>query len=132
MLGVRLLLIGMTNDFTVPELRDLTVDERRLLEWLIANGNAEASAYAAQLPQVKVVARCTCGCPTLGLALGGKTCRTVGVTTILADAAGYSPENVPVNVILHAREGEISELEVVSCDETEVFSMPTPEMLEII
>jgi hypothetical protein len=122
----------MTNDFTKPEYRDLTFDERRLLEWLIANGNAEASVYASQLPQVKVVARCTCGCPTLDLALGGKKFRTIGASTILADAFGHSPEGVPVNVILHAREGEISELEVISCDETKVFGMPTPEMLKVV
>jgi hypothetical protein len=122
----------ITNDFTSPEYRDLTVEERRLLEWLITNGNTEASAYTSQFPQVKVVARCTCGCPTLDLALGEKKFRTVGASTILADAFGHSPEGVPVNVILHAREGEISELEVISCDETKVFGMPTPEMLKVI
>src|SRR5918997_2970762 len=101
----------MTDNFTVPEYRALTSEERRLLEWLIANGTSDASAYASQLPQVKVVARCTCGCPTLDLALGEKRFRTVGISTVLADAFGHSPEGVPVNVILHAREGEISELE---------------------
>ena len=122
----------MTTDFTHPEHRDLTVEERRLLEWLIANGNADASAYASQLSQVKVVARCTCGCPTLDLALGEKKFRTTGASTILADAVGHSPEGVPVNVILHAREGEISELEVISCEGTKVFGMPTPEMLKVV
>ena len=122
----------MANDFTTPERRDLTFDERRLLEWLIAHGNAHASAFALQLPRVKVVARCTCGCPTLDLALDEKKSRTVGASTILAGAAGRSPEGVPVNVILHAREGEISELEVISCDETKVFGLPTPETLEVI
>ena len=122
----------MANDFTTAEYRDLTFEERRLLEWLIANGNADASVFESQVPQVKVVARCTCGCPSLDLALGEKESRTVGASTILADAAGRSPEGVPVIVTLHAREGEISELEVISCDETEVFGMPTPEMLEVI
>lgn len=122
----------MTNDFTNPEYRDLTDEERRLLEWLIANGNAEASAYASQLPQVKVVARCTCGCPTLNLSLGEKKSPAIGVRTILADAVGHSPEGVPINVIVHALEGEISVLEVISCDGTKVFGMPTPEMLEIV
>ena len=122
----------MANDFATPEHRDLTFDERRLLEWLIANGDAHASAFASQLPRAKVVARCICGCPTLDLALDEKRSRTVGASTILADAAGRSPERVPVNVILHAREGEISELEVISCDGTKVFGMPTPEMLGVI
>jgi len=122
----------MADDLTSPEYRDLTFEERRLLKWLIANGNAGASAFASQLPQVKVVARCTCGCPTLDLALGEKKFRTVGASTILAEAVGRSPEGAPVNVILHAREGEISELEVISCDQTKVFGMPTPEKLEVI
>ena len=122
----------MVSEFTSPEYRDLTFEERRLLEWLIANGNPEAPAYGSQLPQVKVVARCTCGCPTLDLALDAKKSRTVGASTILADAFGHSPEGVPVNVILHAREGEISELEVIPCDETNVFGMPMPEMLKVV
>jgi hypothetical protein len=37
-----------------------------------------------------------------------------------------SPEGDHVNVILHAREGKISEREVVLCDETKVFGMPPP------
>ena len=122
----------MANEFTTPEYRDLAPEERRLLEWLIADGNANASAFTSQLPRVKVVARCTCGCPTLDLALGEKKSRTVGASTILADATGRSPEGVPVIVTLHARAGEISELEVISCDETEAFGLPTPEMLKVI
>jgi len=122
----------MTDAHTSPEYRDLSVEERRLLEWLIGNGNAEASIYASQLPHVKVIGRCTCGCPTLDLALGEKKFRTIGASTILADAVGNSPEGTPVNVILHAREGEISELEVISFDGTKVFGMPTPEMLKVV
>jgi hypothetical protein len=122
----------MTSEFTISEYRDLTFEERRLLEWLIVNGNPEAPAYASQFSQVRVVARYTCGCPTLDFALGEKRFRTVGASTILADAFGHSPGGVPVNVILHAREGEISELEVVSCDETKDFGMPTLEMLEVV
>jgi hypothetical protein len=121
----------MKETYTKPEYRELTPEERRLFEWLIANGNAEASGYDSQVSQLKVVARCTCGCPTLDVALGERKSRTVGASTILADAVGQSPEGVPVDVILHAREGEISELEVVSHDATKVFSLPRPEMLQI-
>jgi hypothetical protein len=63
--------------------------------------------------------------------------RTIEMTAPTADGAdsmtvGHSPEGVPVDVILHARENEISELEVVSHDATKIFSMPTPEMLRIV
>ncbi|MDX6501711.1 MAG: hypothetical protein QOG23_4971 [Blastocatellia bacterium] len=122
----------MSDNFVIPEHRDLTSEERRLLEWLVTNGTNSTTLFAAQISQTKVVARCKCGCPTLDLAVGEKTSRTVGLSTILADAYGHSPEGVAVNVILHAREGELSELEVISMDDTDVFGMPTPETLEIV
>ncbi len=124
------LLLNMSEEFTVPEYRELTDAERKLLEWLIANGTDDAPAYASQLPQVKVVGGCKCGCPSLDLAVGDKQSRTHGISTVLADVGGHSPEGVPVIVILHACEGEISLLEVVSTDETQRFSLPTPEMID--
>jgi len=122
----------MTNSFIIPEHRDLTVEERRLLEWLVSNGSPNRGDFVAQITHTKVVARCKCGCPTLDLAIGGKTSRTVGPSTILADAYGHSPEGVPVNVTLHALEGGLSELEVISMDNKDVFGMPTPETLQIV
>lgn len=124
------LLLNMYEEFTVPEYRELTDAERKLLEWLIANGNDDASAYASQLPYVKVVGGCKCGCPSLDLAIGEKKSRTHGISTVLAEVGGHSPEGVPVIVILHACEEEISLLEVVSTDETQKFSLPTPEMID--
>lgn len=122
----------MSDDFIIPDHRELSGEERRLLEWLISNSPTDTKAFASQIPQTKVIAHCKCGCPTLDLAVGEKTSRTVGPSTILVDAYGHSPEGVPVNVTVHAREGEISELEVISMDATEVFGMPTPETLEIV
>lgn len=121
----------MSKDFDVPIYRKLTDAERNLLAWLIANGTRHASAYAHQLPQLKIVGGCKCGCPSLDLAVGEKRSRTHGVSTVLADIGGHSPEGVPILVILHACEGDISLLEIVSTDETEKFSLPTPDMLEI-
>ena len=122
----------MSDDFTIAESRALTPEEFRLLEWLLAHGTVEAANYAAQLSRARVAARCACGCPTLDLALDGKERRTVGVSNILADASGRSPEGVAVQVILHARDGELSELEVLSVDGTKIFSMPAPETLSAV
>jgi hypothetical protein len=124
--------MAMADTFVIPEHRDLSPEEHRLIEWLLANGSHDGSAYTRQLQFTRVVARCTCGCPTLDLAVGDGESRTIGASTILADAVGHSPEGVAVNVILHAREGELSELEVVSCDATNVFGMPSPETLELV
>jgi hypothetical protein len=115
---------------SIPEYRDLTPDERTLLEWLLANGHTGAMTYASQLSQIKVVSRCGCGCPTIDLAVGEKKSGTTGVSTILADARGYSPEGIEVEVILHAREGDLSELEVYSLDGTSEFTLPKIESIK--
>jgi hypothetical protein len=111
--------------FTQVEHRPLATEESTLLDWLIANGNPEAQRYASQLGEVHVVGRCTCGCPSLDLELAGRTDRTTGPSEILADFDGTTDESVPVGVILHAREGQISELEVYAIgDFTGRFSLP--------
>jgi hypothetical protein len=49
----------------------------------------------------------------------------------VAEAGGKSPEGVFVGVILHAREGELSELEVYSTQGLETwFTLPAPDCLE--
>jgi len=119
------------NKYTIPVNRLLSVAERALIEWLLNNGISEATTYKIQLPNVHVVSTCSCGCPTVDLASGDKAERTTGPSQILADAEGFSPEGVPVNVILHARENELSELEVIATDGTKSFSLPSPEKLKI-
>ena len=119
------------NKFAVPAIRPLTSGERTLLKWLLENGVSEATAYKKQLMDIHVCSTCSCGCPTIDLAMLDKTERITGPSQILADAEGFSPEGVPVNVILHARENKLSELEVFSLDGTKNFSLPTPDKLTI-
>lgn len=115
---------------TRPENRLLTDAERTLLRWLIAHGGPEAQQYAPQVSQVHVAASCTCGCPTIDLAIGERQHRTVGASLILADFEGVTPEGIEVGVILHAREGQLSELEVYAKPEVDgPFSLPTIESL---
>jgi hypothetical protein len=117
--------------FTQVEHRPLTSEETNLLEWLIANGKPETQQYSSQLSQIRVVARCTCGCPTLDLALAGRSERSTGPSEILADFDGTTDEGVPVGVILHAREGEISELEVYAIsDFAGKFGLPKIQSLK--
>jgi len=104
-----------------------------LLEWLLKNGVEGADAYLEQTPRARVVSRCTCGCPTVDLALDVRLSGRHGPSTILADAEGRSPEGHLISVIVHARGGELSELEVYSIDgPAEHFTLPTPDLLELI
>jgi hypothetical protein len=116
------------NHYRAAEQRPLTTEERILLEWLISNGSPSAARYASQIHRVTVVSRCTCGCPTIDLALNGKHMN--GSSEVIADFVGKSPEGVQVGVILHCRGGQISELEVYAIDQVKgVFRLPSPDAL---
>jgi hypothetical protein len=115
--------------FFVPGVRPLTADERRLLEHLLLkHGTPAAAAYRTQLPYVTVVSHCSCGCPTIDLAVAGRAAAP-GPSTILADLDGSSPEGALVGVLVHGREELISELEVYSLAGEGGFSLPRIEDL---
>lgn len=113
----------------IPVERNFSNAERTLLEWLLVHGGSDASKYQSQIENLRVVARCGCGCPTVDFAL--ESGRKLGASHIVAEAGGKSPEGISVGVILHAREGELSELEVYSNQGLDVpFNLPRPESLE--
>jgi hypothetical protein len=117
--------------FIRPERRPLTEEERKLLEWLLANGSPEAKPYISQIANVNVVGKCTCGCPTIDLALGNREQRKTAPSIILADFIGKTPEGIEVGVIVHAREGEISELELYAIPDWKgPFNLPSIESLK--
>jgi hypothetical protein len=103
---------------TIAEKRALTVEERQLVEWLIEHGIPEAKLYSPQLPGLHVVSRCSCGCPTVDFAVEGSEVSAVGPSHILADFMGKTPDGIDAGVILHGREGKISELEVYPLHQT--------------
>jgi hypothetical protein len=118
----------------IPLDRSLSQNERTLLEWLLARSssdveNSDVSKYRSQIDSLHVVAKCGCGCPTVDFAL--QSGQKHGASDIVAEAGGKSPEGVTVGVILHAREGELSELEVYSTLGLDTsFSLPVPDSLE--
>jgi hypothetical protein len=116
---------------SVREERPLCGEEIALLEWLLDHGSGDAPKYRYQIPLLRVVGSCECGCPTIDLAIGGTSHKT-GASHIIADGEGTSPEGAFVGVILHVREGEISELEVYSMTGQEKsFSLPKPERITL-
>jgi hypothetical protein len=85
---------------------------------------AEAREYEPQLAQLRVVSTCDCGCPTVDFAVGDFVTDLTKPSQILADFLATSPEGFQVGVILHAREGRLSELEVYSIDGCDSFGLP--------
>ena len=100
----------------IPDDRPLTTEERTLIVWLLEHGIPAAQAYASQLEQVRVVSRCGCGCPTVDLAVSDTQASPRSPSLLLADFQGMTPEGHRVGVILHGREGKISELEIYPID----------------
>jgi len=122
----------MVKDRSEPNFRSLTPEERDLLERLLGRGTENAERYLKQLPDTTVVGKCSCGCPTLDLAVRGIAASLSSPSTILADARGVSPEGVQFEIILHAREGLLSELEAYSIlGESSGFTLPPIDEIEI-
>jgi hypothetical protein len=114
----------------VPDARELSEKERALLEQLILHGTAESKSYVEQLPHVTVASRCGCGCPTIDLAVTGRVASPGSPSAILGEAGGVSPEGISFGVILHGREGLLSELEVYPIEGDAVFTLPDIDQIE--
>ena len=115
-----------TTDLFIEEHRNLSVKEIDLIQWLLAETNN--LELMTQIENTKVMSRCSCGCPTIDLKVEGVETRPLGLTL---SADGHSPEGVPVGVILHVKDGLLSELEVYSQDETKEFSLPEEGKLHV-
>lgn len=113
----------------VPESRPLTDAESCLIEWLLAHSTHEAAAYRDQLPQVRVASRCNCGCPTIDLSVAGRQAVPGTPSVVLSDCVGRSSEGVRCGIILHARDGLLSELEVYPVEGEAPFSLPDLESI---
>jgi len=106
--------------------RPLTEQEAALLRWMLEHSGSDAHTYLDQISRLRVVSECTCGCPTIDLALDDQPTATTGGSLVIADAEGESSEGFKVNVIVHVRDDVISELEVVAFDNTGPFALPRP------
>lgn len=110
----------------VMENRPLTSEESVLIVWLLDNGSPAARDFVPQLDGIRVVGKCLCGCPTIDLAVSGSDKSTTGASQILADFVGETSKGWQVGVLLHARDGKLSELEIYNLSEHEgAYSLPT-------
>lgn len=106
--------------------RKLTQDEQALVSWMLQHAaRTEDPRLLATVPELAVVDRCDCGCPSLdfmreGMGAGAQ---------ILADAEGTADDGLPFTVLLWARDEQISGLEIFDYDGGTLFPLPRPESL---
>jgi hypothetical protein len=110
--------------------RKLTTFEHALLRLLIVNGLGKDSPYLEQVAEASVVGQCDCGCGTIDLAVSGQRPKSPVVTT-LVDAQGVNSSGQPVEVILFARDGFLSSLEVFSPTGQPGTALPTLESVSV-
>jgi len=117
------------SSFMRPERGPLTEEERKPLEWLLANCSPDAKPSRSQI--VDAVGKCTCGCYTLDLALADREQRKTMPSIILADFAGKTAEGIEVGAIVCARGRKISEPEIYGIASVNgPFNLPRIESLE--
>jgi hypothetical protein len=114
------------SELFIEEYRNLSLEEIGIIQWLLAEH--DRLELANQLDNVKVISKCGCGCRTIGLQVESEVANSQGLHL---SAQGFSPEGVPIDVILHIRNGLIYEFEVYAMDGTEKFTLPETEKLHI-
>lgn len=119
----------MTDDLRAKINRELTATESDLLAWVVEHSADDPHPFLTQIPNLRVVGRCSCGCPTIELALSRRPHPREIVAQLVAEADGNSPEGIPVGVLVFAKDGVLSELEVYSRSGEGPFSLPSPDAL---
>jgi hypothetical protein len=107
--------------------RPISAAEAELVRWLLAN-TARIDHADALLPQVEgllVAERCDCGCPSVEFLVEGLS----ATASIVAEARGTTPEAEPVGVLLWARAGRLSGLEIYDLGDRVTISLPSPSEL---
>ena len=100
----------------IPDDRDLSAKERRLVEWLLDHGASDAKCYRAQLDSARVAARCYCGCASVDFAIDGVVPKRGEPIVVLSDYEWIDIHGRLFGVFVFARGGLLAGLEVWSQD----------------
>jgi hypothetical protein len=115
----------------IPEDRELTADEQGLVKWLLDHGVPSAGAYLTQLPRVRVVSRCDCGCASLNLEVDGRGWRSRGGMEILSDHGWRDEMGHRFGIFLFAKEQALAGIDVFSVDGLAVpRTLPLPGKID--
>jgi hypothetical protein len=103
----------MSNRGLEPVCRPLTDEETELVFWLIKHADSDRQELAAQVANLSVFERCSCGCPTIYFASNGVPVSRKG-ERVVSDYLG-SVDGEEVGVMLFQTSTQLSSLEAYSC-----------------
>ena len=125
---------GMTQEAgPIPQDRPLTEEERAIAEYLLLHAGAPgAAAFVPQLDSARVIGRCSCGCPTVDLAIPPELrVADFPAERLVADATGKVGGKI-VGAMVFQDQGLLTLLEVYRWEDLseEPFGLPTVETIE--
>ena len=112
---------------TVEEDRPISEDEAVLVKWLLVNAPTENPIKESppNVGELRVVARCQCGCASVDFERDGQA----GRSRPIAEAVGKTAEDLSVGLILWGRDDAVTGLEVYELDAGSAGSLPSLESL---
>jgi hypothetical protein len=98
----------------MPADRPISPREAELVSWLVRNASVagDLSSLEPTVAGLRVVGRCSCGCPSVDFERDGQAAGA----EIIADARGETPDGVNVGAIVWGRHGAITGLELYELD----------------
>ena len=111
---------------TIPEDRPASAAEIAITSWMLQSASqaGDLSDLEPSLIDLRVVGRCSCGCPSVDFVSGGQA---LGASPV-ANAHGTTSDGVAVGVILWESDSAVSALEFYELGEP-VRSLPLVESL---
>jgi hypothetical protein len=111
---------------------DLSEPERDLLDLLLMRDFAGRDELRAQAANVQTTGRsCTCGCPSFSLIADRAHPPAPAAEYMVSDAHGADPHGHLVGVLLFAKDGYLSEVEVYSVAGDDISDLPRPADLSL-
>jgi len=118
--------------FPVMQARDLTSEERGVLDLLLTRRFQGRDALAAQAKTVQTTGlSCSCGCPSFALSPDRTLPSAEVAERMPTDAHGTDPDGNPVGVLLFVDDGYLSEVEVYSVDGSGFAGLPDAGALKL-
>ena len=110
--------------------RELTSNERVLIEWLAANPTVDVDIPLSELKELSVASECRCGCASIDFAVSGAPVSPRGGITVIADYLYRSEHENQMGCFLFLANGHIAGVEVWSVDGAETpIRLPAPSEL---
>ena len=106
--------------------REMTPTERRLVIWMLEQGNNQAQAFLPQVDRLRITPwRCPCGCASVNFIQEGQAEPTEGMR-ILGDYV-FAEDGNEIGIFIFECGGVLSGIEVYGLGGDAARSLPTPK-----